>query len=282
MQAKEISVIIPYYNASQFIEEAIVSIVNQEKIDVEIIVVNDGSTDGSEAFLSTLKKKYEFQVINQPNRGVSAARNMGAKAASGQFLLFLDADDELKNNALLNLLAFKDSFDVMVGDCIGNPNKKLYKSKLTDENFVKGMKIQVGTALIKSELFHALNGFNESLNYSEDMDLWFRLWLQDCRFKSIEHVVLTYRIHENSSMNVKNEKLFKHNLKSLQFRVQKIKQKGEFSKYKHVFKSRLETLHWYARDFGFKAIFQSYLFALRSNLGNMIFKKFLKNDWRYF
>jgi glycosyltransferase involved in cell wall biosynthesis len=276
-----ISIIIPYYNASAFFNETIRSVYAQKEVAFEVIVVNDGSTANETKFLVDMQAKYGYTLIYQTNKGVSAARNAGAKRARGNFVMFLDADDEMKCNALIRLLEFKDAFDVMVGDCIGSPNKKLYKSKLTNDNFVKGMKIQVGTTLIKRELFHAVNGFDERLDYSEDMDLWFRLWLEDCRFKSIEHVVLTYRIHENSSMNVKNEKLFKHNLKSLQFRIQKIKEKGDFSKYKHVFKARLETLHWYARDFGFKSIFQSYLFALKSNFGGLIFTKFLKNDWRY-
>ena len=278
----QVSIIIPYYNAGQFIAETLQSVFMQKEVDFEVIVVDDGSDKEHVEILQKCRERYEFKLLSQANKGVSSARNKGAYEAKGDFLLFLDADDELKDNALFQLFEFKDNSDVMVGDCLGNPNKKRYKSKLTDNNFVKGMKIQVGTALIKSELFYAVKGFNETLNYSEDMDLWFRLWLQGCRFKSFEHVVLNYRIHENSSMNVKNEKLFKHNLKSLEYRIQKIKQKGEFSKYKHVFKARIETLHWYARDFGFKTIFQSYLFALKSNLGYMIFKKFIKNDWRYF
>ena len=86
-----VSCIIPVFNAERFLDEAVRSALAQTYPALEIIVVNDGSTDGSEAVLA----KYQSRVacILQPNRGEAAARNTGVRAARGEFVAFLDADD---------------------------------------------------------------------------------------------------------------------------------------------------------------------------------------------
>ena len=86
-----VSVIIPLYNKAEFIAECIESVLGQTYWGFEIVVVNDGSTDGSELIAA----KYPVTVLNLSNRGVSGARNAGVLNSSGEFLLPLDADDKL-------------------------------------------------------------------------------------------------------------------------------------------------------------------------------------------
>lgn len=94
-----ISVIIPAYNAEKTLERSVSSVFRGENCDVECIVVNDGSHDLTEYILSDLKKRFtKLNVVNIPNSGVSQARNIGIKNACGEWLLFLDADDELVEN----------------------------------------------------------------------------------------------------------------------------------------------------------------------------------------
>lgn len=95
-----ISVIIPVYNAEEYIARAAESILAQNAADVELILVNDGSTDGSAGICSALGEKYEHvHVVHKENGGISSARNAGIDTSSGEYILFLDADDYLDPDA---------------------------------------------------------------------------------------------------------------------------------------------------------------------------------------
>lgn len=92
----KISIIIPIYNLEQFLSKALESCINQTYKNIEIICINDGSTDNSLNLLKEFKNKdNRIKIINQVNKGVSIARNVGMKYASGKYLLFLDGDDYL-------------------------------------------------------------------------------------------------------------------------------------------------------------------------------------------
>ena len=96
-----ISVILPTYNNGKYIERAVNSVINQEVEELELIVINDGSTDNSAEILEDLAGKHScIRVITQENRGVSAARNAGLDAASGEFVDFLDGDDTFRPDAI--------------------------------------------------------------------------------------------------------------------------------------------------------------------------------------
>ncbi len=105
MSSPKISVIIPVYNAERYLEQCLDSVINQTFKDIEIICINDGSTDGSLKIL----QKYaandnKLIIIDKENRGVSAARNDGLERATGEYIMFLDADDFLEKNAFTKLL----------------------------------------------------------------------------------------------------------------------------------------------------------------------------------
>lgn len=103
----KISVIIPVYNAASTIEAAVQSVLVQKHQDLEVVLVNDGSSDGSAGVCDHLAESYDnVCVIHKPNGGVSSARNAGIDAASGDFIMFLDADDLLKPDALERMSAY--------------------------------------------------------------------------------------------------------------------------------------------------------------------------------
>ena len=108
------SVIIPVYNVEKYLRECLDSVLDQSFPDWEAVCVNDGSTDGSAAILDEYAgKDSRVKVISQPNGGLSAARNTGLKAASGEYVLFLDSDDWLEPQALEVLASKLDGEDML-------------------------------------------------------------------------------------------------------------------------------------------------------------------------
>ncbi len=100
-----ISVIVPVYNGERYLEKCIESLEEQTYKNLEIILINDGSTDGTGAVCVRLKKRFEnIHVITTEDAGVSAARNAGLRAAKGTFVTFVDADDRLRPKAIEILL----------------------------------------------------------------------------------------------------------------------------------------------------------------------------------
>ncbi len=166
-----VSVIIPCYQAEKTLENTLNDIFNQTYQNIEIIAVNDGSTDNTQQILNKYHDK--IKIVNQSNKGASAARNRGFEESKGNFILFCDADINLKKNMI----------EKMTHILIENPNKSYCYSnfkfgihtfdlfpfdpdRLRKENYISTM------SLIRKECFI---GFNESLKRFQDWDLWKRM-----------------------------------------------------------------------------------------------------------
>ena len=99
MRTKKFSIIVPVYNCQDYISRCIESVLNQNTKDLELILINDGSTDNTMEIIKEYKKDSDLiKVVNKKNEGVSKARNEGLKKAEGKYILFLDADDFLDEN----------------------------------------------------------------------------------------------------------------------------------------------------------------------------------------
>ena len=125
-----ISLIVPVYNVEEYLEECLESIRKQTYQDIEVILVNDGSTDGSQAiceyFCQTDKR---FRLINQKNQGQSVARNHGVKESLGEYIMFVDSDDVIKANILDVLLSYmKADVDLVESSLVRN-QEELHKNK---------------------------------------------------------------------------------------------------------------------------------------------------------
>ncbi|TCL05558.1 MULTISPECIES: glycosyltransferase [Sodalis] len=117
---RKLSVIVPLYNAGSMFEDFMRSLVAQTLKDLEIIIVNDGSTDGSDALARLYAERYEnIIVIDQPNGGVSRARNAGMAIASGEYVTFPDADDRLYPDMYRTLVDMAQRDDLDVAQCNG-------------------------------------------------------------------------------------------------------------------------------------------------------------------
>lgn len=113
-----ISVIIPVYNVRQYLEEAMESVLGQSFKDLEIILIDDGSTDGSGEICDAYQKKdARVRVIHQKNQGISAARNTGLNICTGETIAFLDPDDAFSKDALLKMNQAMHNYNVDIVDC---------------------------------------------------------------------------------------------------------------------------------------------------------------------
>lgn len=119
-----ISVIVPVYNVEEYLEECLESIRQQTYTDIEVILVNDGSTDGSRKICERYyEKDNRFKLINQENQGQSVARNRGVKESIGQYIMFVDSDDVINTNVLEVLLPYMKT-DVDIVECRMVRNKE--------------------------------------------------------------------------------------------------------------------------------------------------------------
>ena len=123
-----ISVIVPIYNSEAYLDKCISSLINQTKKDIEIILVNDGSTDKSEEIIKSYKDK-RIKYYKNKNKGIGYSRNFGIDKSNSKYIMFLDSDDYLDINAcekLFNKIE-KDSSDVVISDftIVHNGNEKV-------------------------------------------------------------------------------------------------------------------------------------------------------------
>ena len=197
----EVSVIITVYNGKTYLAKAIESVISQTVKAQEIIVVDDGSTDGSGDIVKN------FPMVNyiiQKNMGVAAARNSGITEARNEFIAFLDHDDFFPNNKIeLSLAHFKQNpeLDVVRGlyECyFDTPEMEQKYSNLI--NLTKNNHgVLMGTALFRRSIFDKIGLFDITLAAADDVDLWIRLNAQ-ANVKNINEICLYYRQHMNNTM----------------------------------------------------------------------------------
>lgn len=126
LKVVKLSVIIPVYNVEKYLKRCLDSVINQTLKDIEILCINDGSTDDSSSILEEYKKKdYRIVIINQKNKGVAVARNVGIEIAQGEYLAFVDPDDWINSEFFECLYnsAKENDCDIAVGNIMRVPNK---------------------------------------------------------------------------------------------------------------------------------------------------------------
>ena len=179
-----ISVVIPVFNRKQLIERSINSVINQTYPPDEIIVIDDGSIDGT---YDLIKNNYpQVILIHQENKGVSAARNVGITIAKGKWIAFLDSDDEWfpeKLEEQINYLKINNTYKICHTDEIWirnqvrvNPMKK--HKKYGGKIYNKCLPLCVlspSSIIIHKEIFDDVGLFDEKLPVCEDYDMWLRI-----------------------------------------------------------------------------------------------------------
>jgi len=180
----KVSIIIPTYNRGWIIKEAIESVLAQDFIDFELIVVDDGSTDNTSEILHSYRE--DITVLRQNNKGVSAARNRGLSEASGRFIAFLDSDDLWLPKKLSRQVDFFNSNpDALIcqteelwvrNNMRVNPKKRHKKlSGMIFERSLALCLISPSAVMIRRSLFDEIGVFDETFPACEDYDLWLRI-----------------------------------------------------------------------------------------------------------
>ncbi|MBS1114182.1 MAG: glycosyltransferase [Nitrospirae bacterium] len=202
-----VSVIIPAYNCERFIAEAVESVRRQDHRPIEIIVVDDGSTDGTSAHVKNLGK--DIRYVHQSNRGPAAARNRGIEMAKGEVFTFLDADDYWPENKLEIQLAHLRKYpriEVVLGRIQFTGSLTEADMKIRFEGPDNTMvNINLGSGIFKRAVFEKVGIFDESLRHFEDHDWFLRAREKDVSMVILENITLYYRRHENSMSSRKSE-----------------------------------------------------------------------------
>ena len=219
-----ISVVIPSYNRKDFLKRSIDSAINQTKKPLEIIVVDDGSTDGTETMI---KSDYDFvKFIKQKNKGVSAARNIGIKVSIGEWICFLDSDDEWKKDKLekqINAMKsnpgykFFHSNEIWIKNGIRINQKKKHK-KYGGDIFDKCLdmcRISPSSVMIDKTVFDEVGNFNENLVVCEDYELWLRICDKYRVFFIDEPLIIKYGGHQGQ-LSYSIESIENHRIKALE------------------------------------------------------------------
>lgn len=185
----EVSVIIPCYNSSGTIQRAVNSVLRQEGVETEIILVDDGSTDDSvEKAKGVTGNRLKIQQLKGPS-GTGKARNEGLKIAEGNWIQFLDADDSLEPGKLRKQLAVSDYADIIISgwnlfiqDRLAEKQfpKKLASAENRLEVLLRENQIHSAAPLVRKTLVNDVGGFKEEL-YHEDWEFWVSLFSREPR-----------------------------------------------------------------------------------------------------
>lgn len=220
----KVSVIIPIYNIEKYLPECLESIINQTFKEIEIICVNDGSTDNSLEILKTYAQKDpRIKIINQENKGPSFARNNGLNNANGDYILFVDSDDWLHKSLVFKTYnnAITNNADIICFDCLNVYNSSIVQNRripafirknnkilfyfeehkdIAYINCTSWSKLYKKEFLIKNKL-----KFPEEYKLAEDLIFWFELLIKNPKISLLNECLYYYRKRQNSLTQKTND-----------------------------------------------------------------------------
>ena len=250
-----ISVIIPVYNVEDYLRECLDSIVNQTFKDIEIICVDDGSTDNSLKILQEYKEKdSRFTILTQKNLYAGVARNAGLKIAKGKYLSFLDSDDFFKLTMLEDMynLAEKDHSDIVVCEYQGYDNKthKYIREYKIDPNIIKVSPFS--PTRVSSKLFHfsSLNAWSKL--FRKDLFDKYNIHFEECaccndltcvctalalanKISVLKGFYISYRMNQNSNLTANRHTHAESFLFAIQQVENNLRHFGIYDKFREAF-----------------------------------------------
>ncbi len=203
-----VSIIVPVYNTAEYVEECILSILSQSYENIELILVNDGSTDGAGDICRHFEKEPNVMLVEQENSGVQMARKHGVERASGEWIMFVDSDDYIAKDCIQNLYDHTDKVDIVVSTLFGGKNLKSFPVYLEKEEYLRNLyfrRVAEGPVakLFRRELFNKCStAFDYHIPYGEDFIM--NLALAQFNVKSVavcKTPVYFYRRRNNSAIH---------------------------------------------------------------------------------
>lgn len=212
-----VSVVIPVYNAGEFLREAIESILHQSFQDFELIAINDGSTDDSADILFNYQRQEpRLQVYTQSNQGSAVARNLGCQKAQGKYVAFLDADDISLQDRLLKQVKFLESNpDIGI---LGSAFKithasfnKIFRHPLEDSDIRAALffdsAFATSTVMLRRSILSEFGlCFDRTFKLAQDYQLWVSA-TNCCKLANLPEVLVIYRKHDSQITNQSADKL---------------------------------------------------------------------------
>ena len=210
----DVSVIVPAYRAADYIDRAIQSVFRQTVYPKELIIVDDGSDDGTSEILETYLETdspIDFKMLRQSNQGAGAARNLALQSATGKYAAFLDSDDEwLPEKLARSIFHIEREEFILVAHNIfivrGQHQKKINISGRFENSsnslfhglYRRGF-ISTSTVVASLSAIHQAGGFDTSLQAGQDFDLWLKiLGSQDSQFFVFDEYLAKYYVREKS------------------------------------------------------------------------------------
>ena len=206
----KVSIIIPVYNGEKYIAECLQSVLDQSYKNLEIIVINDGSTDRTRNIINKFATdNNRVRNVNVQNGGVASARNIGLNMISGKYVLFVDADDMLEKDAVKVMLHTikKKKCDIVVCGGLGSSQQNVIETEMTEQEFFCEMLYEkrfysvCWGKLYKADLINKYR-FDTDYKIGEDLELFARLTLEQFTVCYIEKNVYIYRDNNHSITKV--------------------------------------------------------------------------------
>lgn len=203
-----VSVVMPCFNARPFLNESIGAVIAQTFEDLELIVIDDGSDDGSVALLQQLQARHgaRMQILHQEHKGPYPARNLGLAHAHGELIAFLDADDLWSPDFLARMQSALECSGADLAYCgwqnfgEGAPGTEPYVPPAYEKgdpvlHFLRSCPWPIHAALVRREILAAVGGFSERRFSAMDYDLWLRILGHTRRIVRVPEVMAFYRWH---------------------------------------------------------------------------------------
>ena len=211
--SKKVSIILPVYNGEKYLEKSIESCLNQTYDNVELIIVNDASTDRSLSIVEAYQKKHSNIIIinNEKNLQLPKSLNVGLLKANGTYLTWTSDDNIYSQNAIevlvKNIEASKSDIVCANYKIINQDSNIIGERVLEAPENIFFLNCMGACFLFKKNVFTKLQGYNENLFLIEDYDFWIRAKIYDMRFSKINEFLYSYRVHENSLTSQKQEQI---------------------------------------------------------------------------